>query len=173
MKRVSVMRRRPFFGAILFLTAERRQVLARANAALESRVASRTAELSRINETLRSEIAERREAEAALKRAQDELVQVGKLSALGQMSAGISHELNQPLMAIRSFAENGTKFLERENTEQAQRNLSKIAELAGRMARIIKNLKAFARQESEPAARVDLVYVASAAMELTETVIKG
>lgn len=162
-----------FFGAILFLTAERRQVLARANAALESRVASRTAELSRINETLRSEIAERREAEAALKRAQDELVQVGKLSALGQMSAGISHELNQPLMAIRSFAENGTKFLERENTEQAQRNLSKIAELAGRMARIIKNLKAFARQESEPAARVDLVDVASAAMELTETVIKG
>lgn len=161
-----------FFGAILFLTAERRQVLARANAALESRVASRTAELSRINETLRSEIAERREAEAALKRAQDELVQVGKLSALGQMSAGISHELNQPLMAIRSFAENGTKFLERDDPAQVQRNLSKIAELAGRMARIIKNLKAFARQESEPAGRVDLVDVAKAAVELTETVIQ-
>jgi two-component system C4-dicarboxylate transport sensor histidine kinase DctB len=161
-----------FFGAILFLTAERRQVLARANAALEGRVASRTAELSRINETLRSEIAERREAEAALKRAQDELVQIGKLSALGQMSAGISHELNQPLMAIRSFAENGTKFLEREDTAQARRNLTKIAEMAGRMARIIKNLKAFARQESEPAARVDLVDVAIAAIELTETVIQ-
>ncbi|MEO0917023.1 MAG: ATP-binding protein, partial [Pseudomonadota bacterium] len=155
----------------LFLTAERRQVLARANAALETRVASRTAELSRINETLRGEIAERREAEAALQRAQDELVQVGKLSALGQMSAGISHELNQPLMAIRSFAENGSKFLEREDTGQVGRNLTKIADLAGRMARIIKNFKAFARQESEPAGRVDLVAVAETAVELTETVI--
>lgn len=160
-----------FFGAILFLTAERRRALARANAALESRVAARTQELSRSNEALRGEIAERREAEAALKRAQDELVQVGKLSALGQMSAGISHELNQPLMAIRSFAENGTKFLDREDTGQVGRNLSKIADLAGRMARIIKNLKAFARQESEPASRVDLVAIAEAAVELTETVV--
>ncbi|MEM7631800.1 MAG: ATP-binding protein [Pseudomonadota bacterium] len=160
-----------FFGAILFLTAERRQVLARANAALETRVASRTAELSRINDALRGEIAERREAEAALKQAQEDLVQVGKLSALGQMSAGISHELNQPLMAIRSFAENGSKFLEREDTGQVGRNLAKISDLAGRMARIIKNLKAFARQESEPAGRVDLLGVAEAALELTETVI--
>lgn len=159
-----------FFGAILFLTAERRRVLAEANAALEDRVASRTAELSHINEALRTEIAERRETEAALKRAQDELVQVGKLSALGQMSAGISHELNQPLMAIQSFAENGSKLLERENTAAVSSNLAKIASLAGRMARIIKNLKAFARQESEPAGRVDLVAVAEAAVELTETV---
>ncbi len=162
-----------FFGAILFLTAERRRVLARANAALESRVSSRTAELSRSNQALRGEIAERREAEAALKCAQDELVQVGKLSALGQMSAGISHELNQPLMAIRSFAENGTKFLSQNDTGKAGSNLSKIADLAGRMARIIKNLKAFARQESVPAARVDLVSVAEAAIELTETLIAG
>ncbi len=160
-----------FFGAILFLTAERRRVLAQANAVLEDRVAERTEELSRINETLRGEIAERREAEAALQRAQDELVQVGKLSALGQMSAGISHELNQPLMAIRSFAENGTKFLARGDNEKANGNLGKISDLAARMARIIKNLKAFARQESEPAVRVDLVSVAEAAAELTETLI--
>ncbi len=160
-----------FFGAILFLTAERRRALARANAALEDRVAARTKELSRINETLRSEIAERRDAEAALKRAQEDLVQVGKLSALGQMSAGISHELNQPLMAIRSFAENGTEFLARKDSAKAASNLAKIADMAGRMARIIKNLKAFARQESEPSSRVDLVAVAKAAVELTETTI--
>jgi len=160
-----------FFGAILFLTAERRYALARANAELEHRVANRTRELSLSNEALRGEIAERREAEAALKRAQDELVQVGKLSALGQMSAGISHELNQPLMAIRSFAENGSKFLASEDTGQVGRNLLKISDLAGRMARIIKNLKAFARQESEPASRVDLVAVADAAVELTEPVM--
>lgn len=158
-----------FIGAILLLTAERRRALARANAALEGRVANRTAELSRINATLRAEIHERKEAELALKRAQDELVQVGKLSALGQMSAGISHELNQPLMAIRSFAENAGQFLERGEEARASRNLHKISDLAGRMARIIKNLKAFARQESEPAAKVDLVAVAEAAIELSET----
>ena len=161
-----------FFGAILFLTAERRHALSRANAALETRVADRTRALSVSNEALRGEIVERREAEAALKRAQEELVQVGKLSALGQMSAGISHELNQPLMAIRSFAENGSKFLERGDTEQVERNLGKIADLAGRMARIIKNLKAFARQESEPAGKVDLVAVVDAAVELTEPAIQ-
>ena len=118
---------------------------------------------------MRGEIAERHEAEAALKRAQDELVQVGKLSALGQMSAGISHELNQPLMAIRSFAENGMQFFDRDEPEKARSNLAKIADLAGRAARIIKNLKAFARQESEPMGRVDLVGVARAAVEMTET----
>ena len=145
------------FGALLFLATERRRTLALANAQLEARVAERTAALLDTNAELRREAAEREEAQTALARAQADLVQAGKLSALGQMSAGISHELNQPLMAIRSFAENGAKFLEREDTGQVGRNLSKISDLAGRMARIIKNLKAFARQESEPAGRVDLV----------------
>ena len=158
-----------FFGAILFLTAERRQVLARANAALESRVAARTQELSRTNIALRDEISERREAELALERAQDELVQVGKLSALGQMSAGISHELNQPLMAIRSFAENGERFLERGDAARVKGNLAKISDLAGRMARIIKNFKAFARQESEPSMRVDLCAAVTGACDVTES----
>ena len=157
------------FGALLLLAGERRRVLSQANAALEGRVADRTAELSRMNDTLRDEVAERREAEAALKRAQDELVQVGKLSALGQMSAGISHELNQPLMAIRTFAENGTRFLERSDGEKVRGNLAKISDLAGRMARIIKNLKAFARQESEPLSKVELGSIAEAAAEVTET----
>jgi two-component system, NtrC family, C4-dicarboxylate transport sensor histidine kinase DctB len=157
-----------FFGTVIFLTTERRRALARANAALEVRVAERTDELSRINLALRDEVAERREAEAALKRAQDELVQVGKLSALGQMSAGISHELNQPLMAIRSFAENGTRFLEMGKGDMVAGNLAKIADLAARAGRIIKNLKAFARQESEPSTRVDLCAVARAAIEMTE-----
>ncbi|MDJ0638600.1 MAG: ATP-binding protein [Paracoccaceae bacterium] len=160
-----------FFGAVLFLATERRRALTRANAILESRVEQRTAELSHINAALRTEIGERKEAESALKQAQDELVQVGKLSALGQMSAGISHELNQPLMAIRSFAENGERFLDRGDMAKTKGNLAKISDLAGRMARIIKNLKAFARQESEPAARVDLVEVVRAALEVTEPLV--
>ncbi|MEP5153614.1 ATP-binding protein [Planktotalea sp.] len=133
-------------GALLFLVAERRRVLAIQNAELEQRVAKRTEELRVM---------------------QGELVQAGKLSALGQMSAGISHELNQPLMAIRSFADNSTKFLERGQNEVAAENLTRISELAHRMGRIIKNLRAFARNESEPVATVDIISIIKGALDLS------
>ncbi len=155
------------FGALLFLATERRRALAQANAVLETRVAARTADLSDTNARLRREVTERQEAEAALKQAQADLVQAGKLSALGQMSAGISHELNQPLMAIRSFAENGAKYLERGQVDVAGDNLTRISELARRMGRIITNLRAFARQESTAAGRVELVGVLDQVIELT------
>jgi two-component system C4-dicarboxylate transport sensor histidine kinase DctB len=113
-------------------------------------------------------VREREEAEAALKRAQQDLVQAGKLSALGQMSAGISHELNQPLMAIQQYAENGAAFLARGKAERTGENLGRIADMATRMARIIKNLRAFARNESEPVGRVDLAKVLEDAVELTQ-----
>ncbi len=156
------------FGLILLQVLERRRVLAQANAELEERVTHRTKALSATNEALRREISEREEAEAALKKAQADLVQAGKLSALGQMSAGISHELNQPLQAIQTFADNGTRFLARKNTEKAGENLIRISQMATRMARIIKNLRAFARNENEPMGKVDLVATISQAVELTE-----
>lgn len=155
------------FGVLLFWTIERRHTLALANQRLEARVAKRTADLERANSDLRHEVATRADAEAQLKRAQAELVQAGKLSALGQMSAGISHELNQPLMAIRSFAENGQAFLDRKRPEKAAENLGRISELARRMGRIIQNLRAFARQENAPAMDVDIVAVIAAVMEIS------
>ena len=149
-------------GAVVFALMERRRALAdrlaveaEANARLEGRVEERTRALSDANEQLR--------------RAQAELVQAGKLSALGQMSAGISHELNQPLMAIRSYAENAALFLERGMGDKAADNLGRISDLARRMGRIIKNLRAFARQETEAVNDVDLGQVIAAALELTET----
>ncbi|KIC29874.1 sensor histidine kinase [Leisingera sp. ANG-M6] len=160
-------------GAMLFIVMERRRTLAEANAVLESRVEQRTRDLSAANTLLRREVREREEAEAALKRAQEELVQAGKLSALGQMSAGISHELNQPLMAIQQYAENGAAFLERGKAERTGENLGRIADMAARMARIIKNLRAFARNESEPMGQVDLVQVIDAAVELTMPRLKA
>ncbi len=164
------------FGAFLFVATERRRSLAAslaqeeaANALLEARVAQRTGELSTANRDLRREVSERRDAEAALKKAQAELVQAGKLSALGQMSAGISHELNQPLMAIRSFAENGAEFINRDRPGKAAENLSKISDLARRMGRIIQNFRSFVRNESEPVSRIDLVQVIDSAVDLTAT----
>ncbi|KUJ80653.1 C4-dicarboxylate ABC transporter [Ruegeria marisrubri] len=161
------------FGAMLYLATERRRTLAEANAVLETRVQQRTRALTAANAALRREVSERQEAEAALKRAQADLVQAGKLSALGQMSAGISHELNQPLMAIRQFADNGAAFLARGNSEKAAENLGRISDMAARMARIIKNLRAFARNESEPMGKVDLVQVLNAAVELTEARLRA
>ncbi|MEJ6402403.1 sensor histidine kinase [Yoonia sp. 2307UL14-13] len=154
------------FGLLLLVATQRRRTLALLNARLERRVADRTAELRAVNADLRREVAERTAAEARLQKAQDDLVQAGKLSALGQMSAGISHELNQPLTAIRSFAENAQGFLDRGKPEVAAQNLGRISELARRMGRIIRNLRAFARQEDEPPKDVDLVAVVDAALEI-------
>ena len=156
-----------FFGALLFLLSERRHVLAVANAELESRVADRTKEILEANTALRREITERQEAEAALQKAQADLVQAGKLSALGQLSAGISHELNQPLMALRSYAENAQTFLGKGRADRTRDNLDRISEMARRMARIIRNLRAFARNESEELRRVSLIEVIDAALELS------
>ena len=156
------------FGALLFLATERRRTLADANAKLEGAVAARTTELSRTNAELRREVIERIDAEARLKKAQSDLVQAGKLSALGQMSAGLSHELNQPLMAIRSYAENAETFLERGNTDIAGQNLNRIADLARRMGRIIRNLRAFAKQESEGITDVVLDDVINGVLEIVE-----
>ena len=161
------------FGAMLFLATERRRTLAEANARLESAVEARTAELSHTNAELRHEVSERILAEAQLKKAQSDLVQAGKLSALGQMSAGISHELNQPLMAIRSYAENAEGYLERGNAEVAGQNLGRIAELARRMGRIIRNLRAFAKQETEGLRDVDVADVITAVLEITEARAKS
>ncbi|MEN8833376.1 MAG: ATP-binding protein [Pacificibacter sp.] len=161
------------FGAFLVLATERRRTLSEANMRLEARVAKRTAALEIANRDLMREVAEREEAEARLRRAQADLVQAGKLTALGEMSAGISHELNQPLMAIRSFSENAQLFLDRGNADKAGDNLGRIAELSRRMGRIIKNLRAFARQENEAISDVDLSAVVDAALEMTMGKISG
>lgn len=102
-------------------------------------------------------LAERERAEAALEQAvidrtadlhrtQSELVQAGKLAALGQMSAALSHEFNQPLAAIRSYAENAVAFLDRGNQDRASENLARITRLTQRMAQLSKHLTSFARK---------------------------
>lgn len=161
-----------FFGGLLLLAHLRRSTLARVNAELEDRVGARTVALTRANAALKRENQERQEAEAALKKAQADLVQAGKLSALGQMSAGISHELNQPLMAIEQYAANGAAFIDRGDREKARANLGMIGEMARRMSRIIRNLRAFARNEHEPMGQVDIVAVTRSAIDLTATRLK-
>ncbi|NWC55368.1 sensor histidine kinase, partial [Pseudomonas tolaasii] len=78
--------------------------------------------------------------------AQDELVQAGKLAAIGQMSTSIAHELNQPLAALRTLSGNTVRFLERGALDTASTNLKTINELIDRMGRITASLRSFARR---------------------------
>lgn len=130
--------------------AEReRQTLARARDELERNVARRTHDLVETNRRLSDEIEERKRAEATLRQTQDELIQAAKLAMLGQLAAGINHELNQPLAAVRSYAENARAFLARQQAERADANLAEIVELTGRMAEISAQLKQFSRKSGE------------------------
>ncbi|PYD35393.1 sensor histidine kinase [Pseudomonas syringae] len=123
-----------------------REALQAANNELERKIAERTEHLRASNERLKAQIRERRQAEDTLRRAQDELVQAGKLAAIGQMSTSIAHELNQPLAALRTLSGNTVRFLERGALDTASTNLRTINDLADRMGRITASLRAFARR---------------------------
>ena len=112
-----------------------------ANQKLEFQVLERTSELH-------VEIKQRIEAERVLRHTQDELIQAAKLAVLGQMSASISHELNNPLAAIRSYADNGRLFLAKEKTDRVDDNLSRISSLTDRMAKISHQLRSFAKKST-------------------------
>jgi two-component system, NtrC family, C4-dicarboxylate transport sensor histidine kinase DctB len=116
---------------------------------LKREVVERTRELSESNTSLQTEIDEHRRTEARLRATQNELVQAGKLAALGQMSAAIAHEINQPLAAIRTFVASTKIFAQRGDLSQVTSNLGLVNDLAERMASITAHLKTFARK-SEP-----------------------
>lgn len=121
---------------------------------LEARVEERTAELRESNQRLTVEMEERRRAEAHVHLMRDELIQSNKLATLGQIAAGVAHEINQPVAAIRAYADNAAVFLERDDDKAAKANLGLIAGLTDRIGLITDELRAFARKSSAPAAPV-------------------
>ena len=150
---------------------ESRAALQRAAHDLERRIAERTEELSETNRHLAQKYAKLQEAERLLRNTRDEFVQAGKLAMLGQMAAGMTHELNQPLAAIRAFADNARTFLARGMPEQAAGNLGHISDAAARMGAIIAQLKGFARKD-EAIASVDLARSVQASSFLLENEFK-
>lgn len=126
-----------------------RRTLARARDELELNVQRRTRDLVETNRRLSGEIEERRRAEERLRQTRDELIQAAKLAVLGQLAAGINHELNQPLAAIRAYAENANAFLARHRSEPASANLAQIIELTDRMAEISAQLRQFSRKSGD------------------------
>jgi two-component system C4-dicarboxylate transport sensor histidine kinase DctB len=124
--------------------------LQQAHGQLERLVDMRTAELLNANAELKRQIAQRIQAE-------DELVQAGKLAVLGQMSAGISHEVNQPLTALRALARNSQLLLEGGRHQAVAENLRVMDQMVERMGQITRQLKSFARRNELVTAPVSLL----------------
>jgi len=125
---------------------ERTEQQAAIQAQLASLVDERTAQLLAVNEQLTDEMDERQRTEARLHTMQDELVQANKLALLGQVAAGVAHEINQPVAAIRAYADNASEFLRRADAGSAQENLGTIASLTERIGHITGELRAFSRK---------------------------
>lgn len=133
----------------------------RARAELERRIDERTQELRAANGRLSREIDERRRAEASREVLREELVQANKLATLGQIAAGVAHEINQPVAAIRTHADTAGAYLDRDDPDAARRSLGRVAELTGRIGAITDELRAFSRKSTRgvsavsPAAAID------------------
>ncbi len=140
---------------------------------LEQRVDERTQALSDANLRLETEIEERRRTEAALRQLGDELVQANKLATMGQIAASVAHEVNQPLAAIRTYADNAAVLLERGRPGDAQANLATIASLTERIGAITQELRGFARRASGIVEPVSLRQAIEGSLLLLDHRVRG
>nr|WP_245181728.1 sensor histidine kinase [Sinorhizobium mexicanum] len=152
---------------------ERLLMQAQAQSELEHRVEERTADLARVNAQIEEEIAERRLTEQQLRQTQADLIQAGKLAGLGQMSAALSHEFNQPLAAAKTYADSAALLIERGRTTEASDNVRRISGLIDRMASISRHLRNFARKPNEKLGPVPLDEVMRDTMEIVTARIKA
>ena len=161
------------FALIIFIFVQQRetqQLRMRQDRAaalrLERLVRERTKALSESNVSLSREIDERWQAEEQLRLTQAELVQATKLATLGQMSAALSHEFNQPLAAIRTYSENAVRFLDSGRTRHVSDNLTRINRLVDRMASLSRSLLSFSRKPGTEVKAVALAPIIDEALML-------
>lgn len=150
---------------------ERRQAeaaLKQAHQELEHRIAERTADLVATNVSLEEKVEDLKTTENILRETRDNAVQAGKLAVLGQMSAGISHEINQPLTALHTFTDNAVKLLERGRLQDLRENLGLIGQMADRMGRIVAEIKTFARKSPAERQKMSIADAINQAFMLIE-----
>jgi two-component system, NtrC family, C4-dicarboxylate transport sensor histidine kinase DctB len=115
---------------------------------LEAKVLERTAELRDVNARLLREGAMRQRSEERYRLSREELAQANRLSTLGQVAAGVAHEINQPVAAIRTFSENAVALIRRGMADKAGENLTQVIGLTERIAQITGELRTFARRKT-------------------------
>ncbi|MEM7529981.1 MAG: ATP-binding protein [Pseudomonadota bacterium] len=134
-----------------------------------SELSSDAAALRDLNDRLSAEVEERRRVEAELREAEAGLKEASKLAALGQMSAAISHELSQPVAALRTYLAGLRLLVRQQRREEAEETVDSVERIVERMTGITRELKALARGrrggEAEPPAPTDLTAAARAAAE--------
>ncbi|MCC6306362.1 MAG: sensor histidine kinase [Rhodobacteraceae bacterium] len=148
--------------ALAFYLRQRRALLQSARFRRESD------ELRALNARLQREIAEREKAEHELRVAEQTLEQSSKLAILGEMAAGVSHELNQPLAAMKTYLAGARLLLQRRRSEEAQAAFQRIDDLIERMGAITRQLKSYARKGGEALAPVDLRACLGMALSMME-----
>jgi len=132
-----------------------------------------SAELRMLNARLQREIAEREKVQKDLEVAELTLAQSSKLAALGEMSAAVSHELNQPLAAMKTYLAGARLLLQRRRPEEALSSFQRIDDLIERMGAITRQLKSYARKGGEAFEKVDLRACVSSALAMMEPQLKA
>ena len=131
------------------------------------RLETESRELRMLNARLEKEIRERRRTEKDLERTRLNLARSEKLAALGELSASVSHELNQPLSAVRTYVASSRALLDRNNREGALAKIDEIDELAVRMANIIGQLRAHARETTNRLVDIDFRRAIDSSLAMT------
>ncbi|MDQ2092648.1 ATP-binding protein [Rhodobacteraceae bacterium 10Alg 79] len=131
-----------------------------------------SAELRVLNARLQREIAERKKMQDQLDVAEQTLAQSSKLAALGEMSAAVSHELNQPLAAMKTYLAGAGLLLRRNRPEEALSSFSRIDDLIERMGAITRQLKSYARKGGETLAPVNMGDALVSALSMMEPQLK-
>lgn len=129
-------------------------------------------QLRDLNQRLSREIAERKKVQETLAVAEQSLAQSQKLAALGEMSAAVSHELNQPLAAMKTYLAGAALLLKRDRPEEAQASFQRIDDLIERMGAITKQMKSYARKGGDTLIEVDLRDAVSGSLEMLEPQLK-
>lgn len=132
-----------------------------------------SAELRKLNARLQSEIAERERVQENLAVTQQTLAQSSKLAALGEMSAAVSHELNQPLAAMKTYLAGARLLLRRNRPDEALSAFHRIDDLIERMGAITQQLKSYARKGQESLSPVDLGEALASALSMMEPQLKS
>lgn len=131
-------------------------MLSRASVRAALRLSKESQELRVLNSRLQQEISERKKVQEHLAVAEQGLAQQSKLAALGQMSAAVSHELNQPLAAMRTYLASARLLLNRKRPDEAEASFQRVEDLLDRMGSITRQLKSFARKSQDDLVPMDM-----------------